>query len=66
MNDLFNEFISNITLTPSQQEDALRKYTGVCERMWMSYLKYHNRRLINMTLTQVMVKQPCFKRLKIS
>ncbi|HJF91250.1 MAG TPA: nucleotidyltransferase, partial [Mediterranea massiliensis] len=37
MNDLFNEFISNITLTPSQQEDALRKYTGVCEKLYHAY-----------------------------
>lgn len=37
MNELFSEFISNITLTPSQQEDALKKYTGVCKKLYHSY-----------------------------
>ena len=37
MNGIFTEFINNITLTPNQNEDVLKKYTGVCEKLYEFY-----------------------------
>lgn len=37
MNEIFTEFINNITLTSNQNEDALKKYTGVCEKLYEFY-----------------------------
>ena len=33
----FKDFLSNITLTSDQQEDAQTKYTGVCEKLYKFY-----------------------------
>ena len=37
MNKAFTTFIENITLTQSQSDDAFKKYTGVCEKLYESY-----------------------------
>lgn len=37
MDKEFREFIDNITLTSSQSEDARKKYTGVCEKLYNYY-----------------------------
>lgn len=34
MENSFKDFLSNITLTSDQQEDAQTKYTGVCEKLY--------------------------------
>lgn len=37
MDNNFTTFIENITLTQAQSEDALKKYTGVCEKLYKTY-----------------------------
>lgn len=37
MDKNFTTFIENITLTQTQSEDALKKYTGVCEKLYKTY-----------------------------
>ena len=37
MDNEFNIFISNITLTPAQSDDAQTKYTGVCKNLYNKY-----------------------------
>ncbi len=37
MENSFKDFLSNITLTSDQQEDAQTKYTGVCEKLYKFY-----------------------------
>lgn len=37
MDKAFEIFLSKITLTSSQQEDAKRKYTGVCQKLYNKY-----------------------------
>lgn len=37
MNINFTTFIENITLTQTQSDDAKKKYTGVCEKLYDSY-----------------------------
>ena len=34
---MFKKFIDNITLTSNQQDDAKKKYTGVCETLYKHY-----------------------------
>lgn len=37
MDKVFKNFLNNITLTSSQQEDAKKKYTGVCQKLYSKY-----------------------------
>lgn len=37
MDNEYNTFISNITLTTAQSEDAQTKYTGVCKKLYSKY-----------------------------
>ena len=37
MDKNFTTFIENITLTHAQSEDALKKYTGVCKKLYDTY-----------------------------
>jgi hypothetical protein len=37
MDKAFKDFLNNITLTSSQQEDAKKKYTGVCQKLYSKY-----------------------------
>lgn len=37
MDKKFTTFIENITLTQAQSDDAKKKYTGVCEKLYDAY-----------------------------
>lgn len=37
MDKNFTTFIENITLTQTQSDDAKKKYTGVCEKLYDAY-----------------------------
>lgn len=39
MNKNFTKFIENITLTSMQNDDAKKKYTGVCKKLYDAYYK---------------------------